>query len=84
MKLRSHQITNPVVNFRLVQANVVRTGESKDRHPDLLVADMPEGALIALHGVKRSLVYVPGVSYDSLLERTRWAAAEAEAEEAGL
>ena len=68
---RPHQVTTPVVNFRFVQANVVQTGERKDRTPDLLVADMPEGALIALHGVKRALVYVPGVSYESLLENTR-------------
>lgn len=74
-QLRPHQITTPVVDFRLVQTNVVQTGEHKDRIPDLLVANMSSGALISLHGTKRALVFVPGVSYESLLEDTRKAAA---------
>lgn len=56
----------PVLDFRLVRTNVIRTGEHKDRIPDLLVAELPGGLLVGFHGTKRALAYVPGLTYKDL------------------
>lgn len=66
--MEPEQVNTPNLHFRHVRTTVEAFDEKRQLFPDLLVAEVPGGVLVALHGIKKALTYVPNVTLKTLCE----------------
>ena len=58
----------PRLLWKPVLSDVEQFGEKRQLFPDLLLAEVPGGVLVALHGTNKSLTFVPNVTYATFCE----------------
>jgi len=62
------EVNTPTLRFRRIRSEVESFDEKRQMFPDLLVAEVPGGVLVALHGTKKALTYVPNVTFETFCE----------------